>query len=1049
MKKSVAPIYLVALICLFLSGISGLIYQVVWARYLALFLGHASYAVVAVLTAFMGGLALGSWLFGRWADRTQRPLLLYAWLEVGIAICAFAFPSYYELCHDAYLSLARRMAASDAGLLALKFIFSGVSILIPTTLMGGTLPVLAKLVTRSLGELQGRIASLYFTNSLGAVAGCVVADFWWIPSIGLPFTLLFSGVINVVVAAIAFLACRFETPRMAGSSPGQAAQSLVTDPDPVPLPISASFDYRLALAGIGVSGFAAMLYEVAWNRMLCLALGSSTHAFSIMLVTFIGGIAIGAQIVSRWRSIGDSLRAFAWCELALAVSLFFSMFFYDEIPYWFIKIVSLLGRQEDAYLLHQFVQIGVCLAVMFIPTVCLGMTLPLASRAATTQLGHTGRSVGLVFAVNTAGTVLGAAVSGLWLMPALGLARLLAVGIALNASVAIAILRKEWFLQNPRRWLALPAAAAMSVVISGFLFDDEWQHAFSMGLFRSSAPASLEAFKKEANLYQLRYYKDGAGSTVSVQSYIEDNKEKMLLRVNGKVDASSRGDATTQLLLGHIPLFLQTNATSALVIGLGSGMTCGAVLQHASMSHLDVVEISPEVAQAARIFEEFNGKALDDRRLHLHVDDAKSFLQLTPRSYDVIISEPSNPWMAGVAGVFSREHFGHCKDKLKVGGIMAQWVHMYEISDDALRTILATFFSVFETGTIWQTAPGDLVLIGSTGVIQPDFENMAAKFKEPAVKKDLARIDIFRLPVLLSLQVISEQRAPFITADGTPMQSDLYPTLEYVAQKAFFMRVGSSLLASYVESASPRAGTLLARFAKSMPLHPLDLQGLVLFFNSYFIPESPIARSYLHRWRAEAPDAKMPLEFLASVVNNNAQSELNVENLKPFRDSILSGATNQTELLKWYCQSLLQTYRGQRSTLYLPPSEALSTTLHHLIEVDPNNQRVYRLRLSELAWDRNDDAQCLEFGRLALDPDTAKYGPNSFTIEPSAPGRVFHYMIEALLSKGDVEGATQLCKEAFKNNFAGPRAYPVSPLLELSCRKVLTVIQKQKTEATK
>ena len=1049
MKKPVTPIYLVALVCLFLSGISGLIYQVVWARYLALFLGHASYAVVAVLTAFMGGLALGSLLFGKWADQTRRPLLVYAWLEAGIAVCAFLFPSYYELCNQGYLSLAKRLATSDTGLLALKFIFSAASILIPTTLMGGTLPVLAKLVTRSLGELQGRVATLYFTNSLGAVAGCVIADFWWIPSIGLPSTLLFSGAINVAVAALAFFACRFEVPAHIDSSFEHTPHSSTNPPDPAIDPATSALDYRLALVGIGVSGFAAMLYEVAWNRMLCLALGSSTHAFSIMLITFIGGIAIGARIVSFWRSIGDSLRAFAWCEMALAGSLFFSMFFYDEIPYWSIKTVSLLVRQEDAYILHQFVQIGVCLAVMFVPTVCLGMTLPLASRATTTQLHRTGRSVGLVFAVNTAGTVLGAAASGLWLMPALGLARLLALGIALNASVAIAILRRDWFTQKPKRWLALPAATAVSVILSGFLFDSDWQHSFSMGLFRGSAPASLEAFKKEANRYELRYYKDGAGSTVSVQSYVEDNTEKLLLRVNGKVDASSRGDATTQLLLGHIPLFLQTNATATLVIGLGSGMTCGAMLQHTSVTHLDVVEISPEVAQAARIFEAHNGKALDDPRLHLHLDDAKSFLQLTSRSYDVIISEPSNPWMAGVAGVFSREHFGHCRDRLKAGGIMAQWVHMYEISDEALQTILATFFSVFQTGAIWQTAPGDLVLIGSAQASRPDFENMAAKFNEPAVKKDFERIDIFRLSTLLSLQIVSEQRAPFITADGTPMQSDLYPTLEYVAQKAFFMRAGSSLLASYAESSSPRAGTLLAQYAKIKPIHPLDLRGLVLFFNSYGIPESPIARSYLHRWRAEAPEAQMPLEFLASVNNNNAQAELNVAILKPLRDSILSGATNQVELLKWYGQSLLQTYRGQRSTLFLPPSEELKSALHRLMESDPNNQRVYRLRLAELAWDRSDDAECLAFGQLALHPDSSKHGPNSFAIEPSAPGRVFHYMIETLLSKGDVEGATQLCKEAFKNNFAGPRAYPVSPLLELSCRKVLTLVAKQNADRKK
>ncbi|MBL9127772.1 MAG: fused MFS/spermidine synthase, partial [Verrucomicrobiales bacterium] len=473
MNFRVRWLYPTAFVCLLLSGVAGLVYQVVWARYLALFLGHTSYAVVAVLVAFMGGLALGNAWLGRYADRMERPLALYAWLEIGIAAYALAFPYYFELCRTAYVALGRGAVPGSPWLLASKFGFSFAAILIPTAMMGGTLPVLTRLVTRSLGELRARVAGLYFVNSAGAVIGVIVADFWWVPSWGLESTVMGGAALNAVVGGIALLANgMLEESRVeAGTGKGVPARpGSGTEGAPESGgdgEVYTASELRLAVIAAGVSGFVAMLYEVVWTRLLGLALGSSTHAFSIMLVTFITGIAAGAWWVGRWRGLRRTFDAFGWAELALGLTLLGSMFFYHLLPYGFVRLGSMVARSPGNHALYQGVQFLLCFSVMFVPALCLGMTLPLASRVATSELARTGRSVGLVFSVNTLGTVLGAALSGLVLLPALGLARSLALGVGLNLAIAVAVLlRRRTGAARGVAW-ASPGLALGLVVLAG------------------------------------------------------------------------------------------------------------------------------------------------------------------------------------------------------------------------------------------------------------------------------------------------------------------------------------------------------------------------------------------------------------------------------------------------------------------------------------------------------------------------------------------------------------------------------------------------------
>jgi spermidine synthase len=489
MKLSKAWLLPTAFGCLLLSGIAGLIYQVAWARYLTLLLGHTSYGVVAVLVAFMGGLAVGNAWLGRYADRLRHPLALYGWLEVGIAVYGAWFPSYYEASQAGYGLLAGNLTPGSPWLLALKFLFAFAAILVPATLMGGTLPVLARLLTRSLGELRARVADLYFVNSAGAVLGVLIADFWWIPAHGLEATVLGAAAMNAVVGAVALLV-NAGLPKAAQNAAAVAAQPEVDATTPAE-PESERFsglDWKLAIVAAGASGFVAMLYEVVWTRLLALALGSSTHAFSIMLLTFIAGIATGAWVVGRWKGRRNSLDAFGWIELALAVSLLVSVLFYHLLPFAFYRLSFLVDRTPENHAVYQGLQLLVCFAVMFVPTLLLGMTLPLVSRVCTAEVARTGRSVGVVFSINTLGTVLGAASSGLLLLPLLGLAGTLVLGIALNLAIGLVVVLRRLPGIRIAALVGTPLLVLASVAWARHDLDPRWDRAFSLGLWRLGGP---------------------------------------------------------------------------------------------------------------------------------------------------------------------------------------------------------------------------------------------------------------------------------------------------------------------------------------------------------------------------------------------------------------------------------------------------------------------------------------------------------------------------------------------------------------------------------
>lgn len=1008
--------------CFLVSGMAGLIYQVVWTRYLALFLGHTSYAVVSVLVAFMGGLAVGNGWLGAQADRTRNPLALYGWLEIGIALYAIVFPFYYDLCERAFLGMARQLAPGSGAILALKFLFSLAAILVPTTLMGATFPALTRFVTRALSELREKVAVLYFINSFGAVLGCLVADFWWIPSFGLNRTVIGGAILNLGAGLVAL-----------GMSKSVGADRAAAEAGSVETAGQETFspgELRLALGGIGLSGFVAMLYEVAWTRVLALTLGATTHAFSLMLVTFISGIAVGAWIIYRVPRRGPSLTAFAWAELALAVTILGSMWFYAQLPYWFLHWASLLSRGPNAYPLYELLQVLICFAVMFVPAVCLGLTLPLVSRVATSELARTGRSVGRVFAVNTLGTVAGAVATGLFIMPELGLPRTFALGIAINAGIGLSILYRGQL--TARLWLGAGVLAVSFVAGVGFLFNPEWQCAFSAGLWRfAQPPATREAFEQAIHAGKILYYKDGAAATVTVSSKSNGGREILSLKVNGKTDAASAVDVTTQLLLGHIPMFLRPASSDALVVGMGSGMTAAAVARHPSIQHIDVVEISPEVVQAARLFGQYNDHFWENPKIKVTVEDAKSFLRITRSRYDAIISEPSNPWMAGVAGVFSQEYYEDCRSRLKPNGMMVQWVQSYETSDQLLDIVLRTFSSVFPFVSLWESSPADLVLVGSTRPLQVDLDAMQARFGLPAVKADLARMEMVSLSSLLAREAISQQNGAFLPARPGPIHSDFHPILEFEAARAFFVLGRANGWRSLDERYSTRPTTWLGEYLKRQSLTEDDFKALSRFYLEYGLPDNALFRTMVLRWQREQPGTLFPMELMAQISDPVSAAEAEAMRLEPMTDLFMKLADKNPQPLRQYESYLMQTYRAHRSAFNQPPVDVLRKVLDRLLQTDPANQRVYCCHQAEIAWDQGNDPLCAQWSDRALDPNVATGGPVNFLSDPRAPQIVLARRLESLWRSGKFEPALALCRSARRDGFLDS-----DPRLDLVARKI-------------
>lgn len=769
-------------------------YEVVWGKYLALFIGVTAYAHTVVLATFMGGLALGNAVFGILVDRLHRPLLLYALLELGVGLYCAVFPFLYDTLSGLYLAVASPTPSAWQNL-ALKIVFSAAALIVPTVLMGGTLPALSRYVIRRIDQVGTSLGVLYYVNSAGAALGCLLAGFYLVRSFGLDASLMLAATANVAVGLVFLWFAR----RPAAVQDERDTARTAEAPGATPHPDTAAIGVGAVFLLVFGSGAAAMIYEVAWIRLLSLAMGSSTYSFTIMLFAFIAGIAVGGFVAARLlRGTASPVLWFAGCQLGVFCVMALMLPLYERLPYYFNVTASMLARTPQTFGIYQFVKVTTCLATMAAPTVLIGMTLPLAGALSVRHMRTAGGTIGMLFSFNTLGDVLGAVTAGFVMLPIIGTQHTLQAAMLISVVLGAATLAfARW--RTGVAWRVVPFAVVFCAWAAVVFASPSWHGGLlASGLYRtrSKAAASYEEYAKRVRRDSLLYFDDGAQATVAVHRSQADTSS-VWLTVNGKPDASTGRDMATQLLLGHLPALLHDSVHSTMVIGYGSGVTAGALLRH-RIARCDIAEISPSVIEASAFFSHVNGRPLEDPRAHLCIIDAREFLQLrSARAYDVIVSEPSNPWIAGIGSLFSTEFYAVAARRLKPGGLFVQWLHLYEMDNTILSVALNTLASVFPHITMWAAGSGDVIMLASLDPQDIDLQRLAARLDSPPVQSDLRRIALPDLHVgtleLLSLQVLSAEGFRRAYPGTGRLNSDRFPFLEYEAPRAFFMGTNADI----------------------------------------------------------------------------------------------------------------------------------------------------------------------------------------------------------------------------------------------------------------
>src|SRR6266508_65170 len=750
----------IIVLCFFLSGATGLVYQVVWLRLLGLVFGHTVYATTTVLAAFMTGLALGSLLAARTMPRLRKLIAIYGSLEVGIGICCALLPVTLDSAAPLWVGLSSALGLGYNGLLLVEFVLVFALLVVPTTLMGATLPVLSQALVGDSGGARRDVGALYAINTFGAVLGVALAGYVLLPALGNRATSMLAASGNIVAGAIALVYSRHAS-RRAGplAAPPVAGAPLAAPKDAPPGapqgglgPVPGATLTTVALA---ISGAVSMLYEVGWTRALALAIGSSTYAFTSMLLAFLVGIAGGSALYSR--------------------------------------LSPERGLSPAAFALVQAAQFAISAGALLVASLLIGATFPCAVAVVAQNRTDIGRQVGRLYGANTVGAIVGSIVAGFVLMPLLGTQAMLETGAAVNLVLASALFATS-ARALPRRSLQWrwPATAACLVAAGAVLVLPHWdQRVMSSGAaiyarfyVNASRGQDLAALLRGQRIV---YYRDGLSATVAVSKA----GEHLFLRVNGKLDAGTAGDMPTQLMSGHLPLLLHADPKKVLVIGLGSGITAGAVARY-PIERLDVVEIEPAVVEASRFFGQLHGGVLEDPRVRTVIADGRNFLLTTPERYDVIISEPSNPWMSGLASLFSEEFFRLAGERLRPGGIMLQWIQAYNLRPEDLRMVVHTFRSAFPAASIWNPVRGDFLLVGRRDSSPIDLGQLRTRFDgTPQVRRDLERIGVRAWPGILGFFMLGEADTAGFARGGGLNTDDRLP-LEFSAPRALYLDTGET-----------------------------------------------------------------------------------------------------------------------------------------------------------------------------------------------------------------------------------------------------------------
>lgn len=786
------------------SGFSGLIYEHIWTQYLKLFLGHAAYAQTIVLIIFMGGMAVGAGLIARISTKIRRLLIGYALAEGIIGILGIGFhPVFTRVIDFTFYSFIPQLS-SDFVISFTKFGLAALLVFPQSVLLGMTFPLMSAGIIRRFPSKPGRSLSiLYFTNSLGGAIGILISGFCLVPAVGLPGTCVIAGILNLLIAVFIIV--------MNGKK-DKSAQAISIKENKKPVEIEKP-PQKILIAFLfiaGLTGTASFLYEISWIRMLSIVLGSSTHAFELMLSAFILGLAIGSYAVrKKIDKLSNPVKTLGLIQLfmggfALATLLSYNITF--PIMSYAIKVLPKTGT---GYFLFNIVSHGLSIIIMLPATICAGMTLPLITFLLLKK-GYGESSIGKIYSSNTIGAIIGIIAAVHWIMPALGLKNVITIGGGIDIVLGILLIGHSRFSFKKIRWY-VPASA---VVI--------W-------LFVCIFFVSLDKYKLSSNVYEtgmvytqeqdteILFHKDGKTASVDVtkNTFQADgrNVQGLALSTNGiwigniSLDPSVVLSGDNQVLLAAIPMALCSNAQKAATFGMGTGITAYTLLTDPNIKKLDIIEIEKEIISGAKYFGEKTDKVFDDPRSHIHIDDAKAFFSSTKEKYDIIVADPTYPWVSGVAGLFSTEFYRFISTHITPQGLFVQWLHLHDMNVSLIASVIKALSKNFSDYHIYFTNQHFIAIVaGNHRIPEKPGERI---FHLPGLKKELARIGVLH-PDDLYLRKLGNKKilAPLFDSFPVIPNSDYFPILDNGAIKARYLKDNAKEILSLRLSVLPLIETL-------------------------------------------------------------------------------------------------------------------------------------------------------------------------------------------------------------------------------------------------
>jgi len=812
--STVSPISYLYFTLFFISGVSGLIYESIWSQYLKQFLGHAAYAQTLVLVIYMGGMAVGAWVVSVWTKKIGNLLLGYAIVEIALGIFAFyfhdAFIAYLNVSFDTVIPALN----SPVPITVYKWVTASLIILPQSMLLGATFPLMAGGILRRFPGLSGyKTSVIYFVNTFGASIGVLVSGFYLVKEWGLAGAIFAGGVIdmfvgvailalwlydkdaqkakmaenaavpavnteNIAVAA-ADMAIDIENLMDRGSTPLTSIDDTANPAETAPPSAADRREYYYPLLAIaGLTATASFIYEIAWIRMLSLVLGSSTHSFELMLSAFILGLALGSFFIrNKLDKIKNAPRFLAIVQIIMGATAILTLFSYGNMFKFMVVTIDGLDKTESGYLFFNIISHLICMIIMLPSTICAGMVIPLIIHMLYKR-GYGEQTIGKVYAINTAGGIVGVVLAVWVLMELVGLKFVLIIGAVIDMGIGLyAIYHFRETREGFSRTIAVPAC--IIVLIVALSFGNVDPSLASSGVFRYGSISSSKRVVGHID-----------GKTASITLF--KSHDNLVLSTNGKPDASVgmleefSSDEYTMMLLGVLPLSVREETKTAAVIGLGAGMTSHYMLYDPGIELLDVIEIERGVVTLAEKIGPKVANNFTDPRCHIHVEDAKTFFSARNRTYDIIVSEPSNPWVSGVSSLFSKEFFSHIRRHINDGGVLMQWFHSYEADITILVSILKALGESFPKYDIYMVG-SDLLIIAAKDP-ETDIGIKRDVFQIASMVPSLTAMGFEGIDDFKQLRVMDKAFLdPFLQTYSTPPNSDYHSYVDLYAAKHRFM----------------------------------------------------------------------------------------------------------------------------------------------------------------------------------------------------------------------------------------------------------------------